>query len=110
MRKLNPQLTNVNTRIINSPDYLTDRHSYAGGSHPYGIWAGTSIWYGKTEGYRDNTPIKFNINMQKGPALEGIKEYMGGDGKIYYENFIGIITLTGEVYESDHGVGFGIGR
>jgi len=75
-----------------------------------GVWSGNAIGHSKAEGFSSYFPVLFNISDQKGPAFSGRKEYLRGDGKAYYENFSGIITQNGEIYESDEGAGFGIGK
>jgi hypothetical protein len=74
-----------------------------------GIWSGNATGHTAVEGFV-RYPASFNISAQKGQAFSGRKEYVRGDGKTYYENFSGIITLSGEIYESDGGAGYGIGR
>jgi len=74
-----------------------------------GRWSGNSTGHTTVEGFFTH-PTLFNITKQKGQAFSGRKEYLRGDGKMYYENLSGIITLTGEIYESDGGAGFSIGR
>ncbi|MDD1711717.1 MAG: hypothetical protein LUQ69_00945, partial [Methanoregulaceae archaeon] len=39
-----------------------------------------------------------------------LKEYIRPEGGTFYENFSGIVTLTGEVYESDDLRGFAFGK
>lgn len=75
-----------------------------------GVWSGNATGHTKVEGFAINLPVTFNISAQKGQAFSGRKEYLRGDGKTYYENFSGFITLTGEIYESDDVKGFSIGR
>jgi len=74
-----------------------------------GRWSGNSTGHTTVEGFFTH-PTLFNISEQKEQAFSGRKEYLRGDGKMYYENLSGIITMTGEIYESDGGAGFSIGR
>lgn len=75
-----------------------------------GIWSLNATGHTKVEGFVPSLPGLWNISAQQGHGFSGRKEYLRNDGKTYYENFSGIITLTGEVYESDSAAGFGIGR
>ncbi|MCX6698736.1 MAG: hypothetical protein NTV68_02225 [Methanomicrobiales archaeon] len=74
-----------------------------------GKWSGNSTGHTTVEGFFSH-PTFFNISEQKGQAFSGRKEYLRGDGKMYYENLSGIITMNGEIYESDGVAGFSIGR
>jgi len=75
-----------------------------------GIWSGTGTGHTRAEGFVSNAPVHFNITVQKGQVFSGLKEYIRPEGGTFYENFSGIVTLTGEVYESDDLRGFAFGK
>ncbi|MFA4876391.1 MAG: hypothetical protein WC586_03185 [Methanoregula sp.] len=75
-----------------------------------GLWKGTGTGYTTADDFYYYPTSNFNITKQKGQAFVGRKEYPRSDGKTYYENFSGIVTMNGEVYEADSMGGFSIGR
>lgn len=75
-----------------------------------GVWQGTGDGYTTNDGFTHYDTATFNITAQKGQIFIGKKEYPRTDGKIYYENFSGIITTNGEFYEADSIGGFSIGK
>ncbi|WP_321507502.1 hypothetical protein [uncultured Methanoregula sp.] len=75
-----------------------------------GLWKGTGTGYTTTDNFYDYPVSIFNITKQKGQIFTGRKEYPKSDGKTYYENFSGIVTPDGRVYESDSIGGFALGK
>ena len=75
-----------------------------------GLWIGTGTGYTTTDDFYYYPKTIFNISKQKGQVFVGRKEYPRSDGKTYYENFSGIVTMNGEVYEADSIGGIGLGR
>lgn len=67
-----------------------------------GRWVGTSVGHAQNSGFWEWPATVFNITVQKGQAFYGAKEYTNKDGKIYYENFSGVITPKGELYMADN--------
>jgi hypothetical protein len=75
-----------------------------------GLWVGTGTGYTVPDGFYYYPTTTFNISVQKGQIFTGRKEYPKLDGKTYYENFSGIVTMNGEIYEADSEAGFSIGK
>ena len=75
-----------------------------------GLWIGTGTGYTTIDDFYYYPKNIFNISKQKGQVFVGRKEYPRSDGKTYYENFSGIVTMNGEVYEADSNGGFSLGR
>jgi len=75
-----------------------------------GVWKGPSVGYIVNEGWINYPTTTFNITTQKGQVFIGKKEYESLDGKIFYENFTGLVTTNGEFYQIDSIKGFSIGK
>ncbi|MCK9580394.1 MAG: hypothetical protein M0Q92_08075 [Methanoregula sp.] len=71
-----------------------------------GLWTGTTTGHINAKGFRDAGSPEFNITEQKGIAFTGYKEYPDMDGKMYYEEFSGVINKRGEIFiaEKEYGV------
>ena len=66
--------------------------------------------HSQTEGFRQHDRSRYNISAQKGYAFSGSKEYIRGDGKIYYENFSGVVSNSGEISLADNPRGYSFGK
>lgn len=75
-----------------------------------GIWTGTTVGHSKTEGFREHATPRFNVTEQKGQSFTGTKEYTRADGKVYTEQFSGVISRNNEISIADHGNGITIGK
>lgn len=75
-----------------------------------GIWTGTTVGHSNVEGFREHATPLFNITEQKGQAFTGTKEYTRTDGKVYTEQFSGVITGNNEISIADHSMGITIGK
>ncbi|MFA4850423.1 MAG: hypothetical protein WC626_11915 [Methanoregula sp.] len=75
-----------------------------------GLWKGTGTGFTTLDDFTDFPMTIYNISKQKGQVFTGRKEYPRTDGKTYYENFAGIVTMNGEIYEADSMGGFSIGK
>lgn len=75
-----------------------------------GLWKGTGTGYTTLDDFTYYPTATFNISKQKGHIFTGRKEYPRTDGKTYYENFSGMVSMNGDVYEADSLGGFSIGK
>jgi hypothetical protein len=75
-----------------------------------GLWKGTGTGFTTLDDFTYFPMATFNISKQKGQIFTGRKEYPRTDGKTYYENFVGMVTMNGEIYEADSLGGFSIGK
>lgn len=75
-----------------------------------GVWKGTSVGYIVKEGFQSYSNTVFNITEQKGQVFIGKKEYQTKDGKIWYEDFTGLVTADGEFLQTDSDKGFSLGK
>ncbi len=75
-----------------------------------GLWTGMTYGHSQTEGFRQHDRSRYNISAQKGYAFSGTKEYIRGDGKIYYENFSGVVSNSGEISLADNPKGYSFGK
>lgn len=75
-----------------------------------GLWTGMTYGHSQTEGFRQHDRSRYNISEQAGYAFSGSKEYTRGDGKIYYENFSGVVSNSGEISLADNPRGYNFGK
>lgn len=76
-----------------------------------GTWTGDVSGHTKLGGFGNFNHPTFIIAEQDGSAFYGYKEVIQSwDGQPHTENFSGVITNDGEIYISDHDIGFFIGQ
>ena len=75
-----------------------------------GLWKGTGTGYTTIDDFAYFPNVIYNISKQKGQIFTGKKEYPKTDGKTYYENFAGLVTTNGEIYEVANMGGIAIGK
>jgi acyl-CoA thioesterase FadM len=76
-----------------------------------GTWTGNNVSYLRPGTYYDNLTIRLTITTQKGPVFKGEKEIFKPEyEKTFLKNFTGVISSTGEVYITDEGQGYNIGK
>jgi hypothetical protein len=75
-----------------------------------GVWKGPAVGYIVNEGWISYPTTTFNITTQKGQVFIGRKEYESLGGKMYYENFTGMVTTNGEFFQADSMKGFSMGK
>lgn len=62
-------------------------------------------------GSYDNLSVTYEITAQNGSIFEGVKEFVKpSNSQTYTKYFTGVITSSGDVYISDEGRGYNIGR
>ncbi|MCX6694323.1 MAG: hypothetical protein NT074_07240 [Methanomicrobiales archaeon] len=76
-----------------------------------GTWTGNNISYLRQGNYVDNVTARLTITTQKGPVFTGKKEvFKPVSGRSSLKNFTGVISPSGEVYITDEGQGYNIGK